>query len=103
MTQAELYSLLSSTGLSVAYNHFKSPPALPYIVYLFTSSNNFGADSKVYHKANAYQVELYSDRKDIANEFLLEDLFDENEIYYDKTETYIESEELYQTLYEIEV
>lgn len=103
MTQAELYNLLKSTGLPVAYNHFKKPPCLPYIVYLFTFSNNFGADNKVYQKINNYQVELYSDKKDLASEKLIEDLLDENEIFYDKIETYVESEEFYQVIYEIQI
>ncbi len=103
MNEAELSSLLKSTGLSVAYNHFKSPPELPYIVYLFSHSNNFGADNKVHTKINNYQVELYSDKKDLLSERLIEDLFDSNEIFYDKSETYIESEELYQVMYEIEI
>jgi len=103
MTQAELYNLLKSTGLPVAYNHFKNPPSLPYIVYLFTFSNNLGADNKVYQKINNYKVELYSDKKDLVSEKLIEDLLDENEIFYDKTETYIESEKLYQVIYEIQI
>lgn len=103
MTQAELYNLLKSTGLPVDYNHFKTPPSLPYIVYLFTYSDNFGADNKVYQKIDNYRVELYSDKKDLVSEKLIEDLLDENEIFYDKTETYIESEELYQVIYEIQI
>jgi len=46
-------------------------------------------------------VELYSKTKDPTSEALIEGLFDANEIYWDKTETYIESEGLYQVLYEI--
>lgn len=105
MTEAELHNLLKSTGLPVAYHHFdeKNPPSLPYIVYLFVSSANFGADNKVYAKRNNYQVELYADKKDPASEKLLEDLFDSNDIYYDKSETYIESEKMYQVIYEIQI
>ena len=103
MTQAELYNLLKSTGLPVAYNHFKNPPSLPYIVYLFTYSSNFGADNKVYQKISNYQVELYSDKKDLTSEKLIEDLFDNNDIFYDKTETYIDSENFYQVMYEIQI
>lgn len=103
MTQEELFSVLKLTGLPVAYHHFKKPPNLPYIVYLLTYSDNFGAENKVYHKIDNYQVELYSAIKDLASEQLLEDLFDDNDIYYDKTETYIESENLYQVMYEIQI
>ena len=96
-----LYQMLSTLGLPVSYRFFKTPPSPPYIIYLFSYSSNLGADNKVYNKEDNYQVELYSTKKDLANEQKIEDLFDSNDIYYDKTETYIESEGLYQVLYEI--
>lgn len=96
-----LYTMLSSLGLPVSYRLFKSPPTPPYIVYLFAYSDNFGADNKVYSEEDNYQVELYSTKKDLASEKKIEDLFDSNDIYYEKTETYIDSEGLYQVLYEI--
>jgi len=99
--EAALFTLLKSTGLPVAYHHFTSPPSPPYIVYLFAYSSNFGADNKVHSQADNYQVELYTKTKDPVAEALIEGLFDANDIYWDKTETYIESEGLYQVLYEI--
>ena len=101
MDEEALFNLLKSTGLPVAYHHFTSPPSPPYIVYLFTYSSNFGADNKVHSQADNYQVELYTKTKDPAVEALIEGLFDANDIYWEKTETYIESEGLYQVLYEI--
>lgn len=103
MTQNELYNLLKSTGLPVAYHHFDEPPNLPYIIYLFTYSSNFAADGKIYKRFDNYQVELYSEKKDLESEQLIENLFDENDIYYDKSETYIESEKMYQVIYEIQI
>jgi len=99
--EVTLFNLLKSTGLPVAYHHFKTPPEPPYIVYLFAYSSNFGADNKVHKEIPNYQVELYTTIKDPANEKQIEELFDTNDIYWDKTETYIESEGLYQVLYEI--
>ena len=101
MDEATLFAMLKTTGLPVAYHHFESPPTSPYIVYLFSYSSNFGADNKVHSQADNYQVELYTKTKDPAAEALIEGLFDANEIYWDKTETYIDSEGLYQVLYEI--
>ena len=101
MDEAALFQLLTTTGLPVAYHHFTSPPTPPYIVYLFSYSSNFGADNKVHSQADNYQVELYTTIKDPAAEALIEGLFDANDIYWEKTETYIESEGLYQVLYEI--
>jgi hypothetical protein len=99
--EAILFQLLKTTGLPVAYHHFTSPPTPPYIVYLFSYSSNFGADNKVYDAEKNFQVELYTTNKDPTSEALIEGLFDANDIYWDKTETYIESEGLYQVLYEI--
>ena len=101
MDEVTLFNLLKSTGLPVAYHHFTSPPTPPYIVYLFSYSSNFGADNKVHKEIPNYQVELYTKTKDPAAEALIEGLFDDNDIYWEKTETYIESEDLYQVLYEI--
>ena len=101
MNEEALKALLETTGLPVAYHHFKTPPEPPYIVYLLSYSSNFGADNKVHSQADNYQVELYTTIKDPASEKLIEDLFDENDIYWEKTETYIESEGLFQVLYEI--
>jgi len=96
-----LFTLLKTLNLPVAYHHFTSPPSPPYIVYLFSYNSNFGADNKVYDAKKNFQVELYSKAKDLASEKLIEDLLDANDIYWEKTETYIESEGLYQVLYEI--
>lgn len=101
MDEVTLFNLLKSTGLPVAYHHFTSPPSPPYIVYLFAYSSNFGADNKVHSQADNYQVELYTKTKDPTSEALIEGLFDANDIFWDKAETYIDSEGLYQVLYEI--
>ena len=101
MDEATLFTLLKTINLPVAYHHFTSPPSPPYMVYLFSYSSNFGADNKVYDAEKNFQVELYTTNKDPTSEALIEGLFDANDIYWDKTETYIESEGLYQVLYEI--
>lgn len=101
MTQAELFQMLKSTGLPVTYYEWTAPPSLPYIVYLFADSDNFGADNQVYVDIENYQVELYSDKKDKPSEKLVEDKLKENEIYYEKSEEYIESEKMYQIIYDI--
>lgn len=101
MDEATLFTLLETTGLPVAYHHFVSPPTPPYIVYLFSYSENFGADNKVYVPIDNYQVELYTKAKAPASEKLIEDVLDANNIFWDKTEAWIDSEDLYQVMYEI--
>lgn len=99
----DLYTILKTSNLPVAYHHFAAPPTPPYIVYLAGESNNFGADNRVYTKIQGYQVELYNTKKDIAKENLIEGIFDANDIFYDKSEEYIESEGLYEVLYLISI
>ena len=103
MKQEELYTLLKSTGLPTVYYQWDDPPELPYLIYLFAESDNFGADNVVYYDISNFDVELYSDEKDVDSEATLETLFSENEIYYEKYEEYIESEKMYQVLYEIQI
>lgn len=108
MILAELNTVLKATGYPVAYSHFtvteSNPvPNPPFITYLITDSSNVFADNKVYKKINNIQVELYTDKKDLQAEKKLEDILDQNEITYETTEIYIESEKLFQKIYEIGV
>lgn len=103
MTHAEFFTLLKTSGFPVAYHSWKiegqEPPEPPYIVYLSTGSNNIGADNKVKVKFNWYLVELYTNKKDIGAEQALESVFDSASLFYNKTESYIESESLFQISY----
>lgn len=103
MTLIELKSILDQSGYHVAYSHFNSPPNPPYITYLVAFSSNFYADNKSYAKIQNAQVELYTKHKDLEAEKALEDVLDQNDIPYDTTETFIESEKLFQKVYEIGV
>lgn len=100
---AFLAQMLSESGVPVARNAFLKPQAPPYIVYVFSHSDNFSADSKVYLKRNNYQVELYTEKKDTALEEKLEGVFDSHGLVYDKAETYLESEKLVEVIYEIQL
>ncbi|MBT3320187.1 MAG: hypothetical protein HN948_10475 [Clostridia bacterium] len=100
---AILAQILSEAEVSVARNSFKKQQNPPYIVYVFSHSNNFSADSKVYIKRENYRVELYTDKKDVALEEKLEGIFDKYGLVYDKTETYLESEKLIEVMYEIQL
>lgn len=100
----ELLQILSETQIPFAYHHFAEgeSPEPPFICYLLPGSNNFSADGKVYYKINEVHVELYTDLKDLAVEQQLEDVLDEHGIFYNKSETWIESEKLYEVLYTFE-
>ena len=101
----ELLQMLSEMQLPFAYHHFAEGEAVepPFICYLLPGSNNFSADGKVYHKINEVHIELYTDLKDLAVEQQVEDVLDEHEIFYNKSEVWIESEKLYEVLYSFEM
>ena len=106
MTLSDLYTILKATGYPVAYSHFTATtnnplPTPPYITYLSAYSSNLKADNMVYEKIDNLQIELYTNKKDLAAEKKLEDLLDQNEIAYESTETWIDSEQLFQKIYEV--
>ena len=101
----ELLQMLSEMQIPFAYHHFAEGEAVepPFICYLLPGSNNFAADGKVYHKINEIHIELYTDLKDLAVEQQVEDVLDEHEIFYNKSEVWIKSEKLYEVLYSFEM
>ena len=101
MWMDELINILKETEIPFAYDHFAEgeSPDPPFICYLLPGSNNFSADGKVYFKANEVHIELYTDFKDLTVEQKLEAVLDEHGIFYNKSETWIESEKLYEVLY----
>ena len=106
MTLSDIYTILKATGYPVAYSHFTATtnnpvPTPPYITYLSVYSSNLKADNMVYEKIDNLQIELYTNKKDLAAEKKLEDLLDQNEIAYESIETWIDSEQLFQKIYEV--
>lgn len=97
----KILAILKKADIPFAYDHFAEgeSPDPPFICYLFPGSNNFAADGKVYFKANEVHIELYTDFKDLTVEQKLEAVLDEHGIFYNKSETWIESEKLYEVLY----
>ncbi len=103
MTQAELFQALKEIGYPVAYSHFKEPQAPPFIVYLFSYSNDLMADGINYHGISNFQVELYTAYKDLVAEGKVQAKLKELALPYGKLETFIESEGLFQILYRIQI
>lgn len=101
----ELLNILEELSIPFAYDHFAEGEAVdpPFICYLLPGSNNFSADGVAYYKANEVHIELYTDSKDLSLEQNVEAVFDKHGIFYDKTETWIESEKLYEILYSFEM
>lgn len=103
MTLKQVKELLETTGVPVVYDSFEKghAPALPYICYLTPGTNNFAADGKVYFQVKELQVELYTKIKDEITEGKVEEAL--SSFFWNKAETYIESERCYHIMYEMEV
>lgn len=105
MTHEEVMEMIGEMGFPFAYDHFAEgeSPDPSFVVFLYPNSSNFSADGKVYFKANRLNVELYTDIKDVSMEEKVEAVLDSHGIFYEKSEVWIESEKLYEVLYEMEV
>ena len=105
MTHQEVMKLLDKMKLPYAYDHFVEGESQepPFLVFLYPGSNNFAADGKVYFKGSKLNIELYTDIKDVKLEATVEAVLDEHGIFYEKSEVWIESENLYEVLYKMEV
>ena len=72
-------------------------------MFLYPRADNFSADGIAYFKKNELDIELYTDLKDPELEEAVEAVLLRHGIFYGKSEVWIESEKLYEVLYETEV
>jgi hypothetical protein len=105
MNYDEIVEMLEETELPLAYDHFEEgfSPAPPFLCFLLPESDNFAADGIAYQKIHVLHIELYTDKKNPEQEENIERVLTTHGLFYDKTEVYIESEKLYEVLYELEV
>lgn len=105
MTHQEVMAMFTEMDIPFAYDHFVEgeSPEPPFLVFLYPGSNHFAADGRVYFKVNRLNIELYTDKKDVELEETVEAVLDRHSIFYGKSEVWIESENLYEVLYQMEV
>lgn len=101
----KLLEMLGEMQIPFAYDHFAEgeAPNPPFICYLLPGSNNFSADGVAYFKVNEVRMEIYTDTKDLSVEQNVEAVLDQHGFFYEKSETWIESEKLYEVLYSFEL
>ena len=102
MTAEQITALLRATGLPVAYQCFKGPVQLPYLVWMEKRTANFFADGTVYSRIRHVNVELYTAEKDPDTEASVEHAL--ASFAWEKAEEiWLESEKCFENLYEFEV
>ena len=105
MTYDDITNMLKEAGLPLAYDHFAEgeSPEPPFLIFLFPGSDNMFADNGVYFKINQLNMELYTNKKDPELEEKLEDILTAHEIPWEKSEVWIDSEKMYEVLYQTEI
>ena len=103
--QNALMQMMEEMKIPFAYDHFAEgeSPDPPFICFLFPGSENFAADDVVYMEFSNLSIELYADEKDLELEDRVEAVLNAHEIFWNKSEAWIESEKLYEVLYQMTV
>ena len=101
MTLEQIKGILDETELPVSYQDFPDgeAPAMPYITFEDTDSNNFHADGIVYAKVVHIEVTLWTKDKDTDSETLLENALLESGITWEKSVQLYDEEACMGTVY----
>ena len=105
MSYEQIAAMMEEMELPFAYHHFAEGecPQPPFLVFLSTGERTFSADNEMYFSSKQLDIELYTDIKNPELEKQIEQVLKRHKIYYTKSEVWIESEKLYEVLYETEV
>ncbi len=105
MTYEEINDMMAEMGLPYAYHHFAEgeSPQPPFLLCLSPGEETFSADNVAYYSFKQLDIELYTDKKNPAMEEEMEAVLTQHEIYFTKSEAWIESERLYEVLYEMTI
>ena len=105
MTHEDVMQMLAETEIPFAYDHFAEGGSRdpPFICFLFPGSEKVAADNVVYMEFSNLSIELYTGEKDPELEDRVEAVLNANELFWNKSEVWIESEKLYEVLYQMTV
>lgn len=104
MEHKDIYDLLKTLDIPVAYDHFDSNKNVspPFIAYREISPDTFKADGITYYRPYEFEIELVTEKKDVVLEKTIEELLTNNKIPYDvESEVWDEDERIYHNFYEI--
>lgn len=101
MSLLEIKNMLDTLNIDVAYDHFNKKVNPPFVAYRELSPDTFKADDYNYLNFNSYEIELCTIKKDIELESLIETLFFNNKIPFEKDEIWDDLEKIYHIIYTI--
>ena len=105
MTRQAVKTLVESFGLPYAYYQFKegTQQAPPYIIFFYSENRDVYADNSNYIDKEQLNIELYTKIRDFDLEKTIEDTLKLNGFSYYKEYSFIDSENIWQIAYEMEV
>lgn len=100
-----MLGLFEMSGIPITYYSYpeKHAPDLPYAVYYFPGERPDPADDKQWTGIRELNIELYSREKDFMLEYKVDEILRSYGLIYTKTETYLNTENMFQILYQTEV
>lgn len=104
MTHKQIFDMLKTLNIPVAYDHFDSNKNVqpPFIVYRELAPDTFKADGITYYRPYEFEIELVTENKDVSLQGQVETLLTENNIPYDMdNELWDDDEKIYHNFYEI--
>lgn len=105
MTYKEVATMVSSIGLPYAYYQFpdNTEQEPPFVCFLYGDSDDFYADNSNFSFIRPLTIELYTDNKNFTLEGTVESVLSSCGLPYKKTETYIDTEHMFQISYDVEI
>ena len=104
MKHKDIYDLLKTLNIPVAYDHFDSNKGVrrPFIAYRELAPETFKADGVTYYRPYEFEIELVTEKKDVSLQGQIETLLTKNKIPYDvSSDVWDEEEKIYHCFYEI--
>ena len=104
MKHKDIYDLLNTLNIPVAYDHFDSNKNItpPFVVYREIASDTFKADGITYYRPYEFEIDLVTEKKDVNLQSQVETLLTNNKIPYDlDNEIWDDEEKIYHNFYEI--
>ena len=105
MTYKEVATMVSSIGLPYAYYEFPdgTEQEPPFVCFFYGDSDDMYADNSNFAAIRPVTIELYTANKDFTTESTVESVLSTNGLPYRKTETYIDTEHMFQISYDVEI
>lgn len=100
-TAIQVKKMLDKIGIPINYHSFRSPPQLPYGVFLITDRNDLAADNQNYHSVFVFDVEIYTSNNyyDFDLQEKVEQVLKDHDIYYDFIHVELEEHRMHQMLF----